>query len=162
MCGGRGRAGGAPRQPAARRIAAAHQDHVDGELFLMEAGTKDMMNSGVRGLFSKDAWRSVSVTDCLFCKIVNKGGSNIVTKKTTLAFQDINPGASAFADHSQKHIPSLSAFPKTGIGGAYTPRGQDLAPEKYCRRQIYLVVNCNSAGQTVFHLHYHLLGQNLA
>jgi histidine triad (HIT) family protein len=107
----------------------------------------------------------VSVTDCLFCKIANKElAADIVFEDgTTLAFRDINPQAPVhLLIIPKKHIPSLSHLSPEDreLVGHIHLVAKDLAAKEGIAEDGYrLVVNCNSAaGQTVFHLHFHLLG----
>jgi histidine triad (HIT) family protein len=107
----------------------------------------------------------VSVTDCLFCKIVNKelAADIVYEDETTLAFRDINPQAPVhLLIIPKKHIPSLSQLSPEDreLVGHIHLVAKDLAAREGIAEDGYrLVVNCNSAaGQTVFHLHFHLLG----
>lgn len=107
----------------------------------------------------------MSVTDCLFCKIANKElAADIVYEDgTTLAFRDVNPQAPVhLLIIPKKHIPSLSQLSPEDrelIGHIHLV-AKDLAFKEGIAEDGYrLVANCNSAaGQTVFHLHFHLLG----
>ena len=103
--------------------------------------------------------------DCLFCKIA-KGeipAKIIYQDDHVIAFDDINPQAS---HHKiiipRKHIATLNdlrAEDET-LAGHLMLTAAKLAQELGIADVGYRVVaNCNaSAGQTVFHIHYHLLG----
>ena len=101
--------------------------------------------------------------NCLFCKIVNKQiPSEIVYEDdSTLAFNDISPQAPThIVVIPKKHIKSTEEINENNnsIAGklisAASKIAKDLNLEGY-----RLVFNCNEiAGQTVFHLHCHLLG----
>ena len=103
--------------------------------------------------------------DCLFCKIV-KGeipAQVIYHDEKVLAFNDISPQA---PQHKLviplKHIATLNALEAedTLLTGHLVQTATQLAKEFGMAEAGYrLVMNCNaSAGQTVFHLHLHLLG----
>lgn len=103
--------------------------------------------------------------NCLFCKIANdEVKSNIVYRDDlTLAFVDIDPKA---PHHiiiiPQKHIPTLNDVhdEDSEILGAMIQSAAKLAKQLGIAQEGYrLVMNCNeSGGQTVFHIHIHLLG----
>lgn len=101
--------------------------------------------------------------DCLFCKIVNKEipSEVIFEDPDILAFRDISPQApSHIVVIPKKHIRSAAEIDESNqllagkIIAAASKIAKELELESY-----RLVFNCNeSAGQTVFHLHCHLLG----
>lgn len=103
--------------------------------------------------------------DCLFCKIVN---GDIPSKKvyeddTVYAFYDINPMAPVHVLIIPKqHISSVNDVTTENssvISHIYEVAAK-LAKELGISESGYRVVsNCGAdAGQTVFHLHFHLLG----
>lgn len=103
--------------------------------------------------------------DCLFCKIV-KGeipAKVIYRDDLVLGFDDVNPQA---PQHKlivpQKHISTLNDLkPEDNeLIGHMLQTAKMLAKELNIAEDGYrLVMNCNSgAGQTVFHVHIHLLG----
>ncbi len=103
--------------------------------------------------------------DCLFCKIVARSIPAAVVDETTtlLAFRDINPQAPThFLIVPKQHVASLaeldaSTAPLVGEAALFANR---LAKEHgFADRGYRLVVNCGAeAGQTVWHLHVHVLG----
>ena len=105
------------------------------------------------------------MSDCLFCGIVDgKIKANLVYRDDSLvAFKDIAPKAPVhILIIPRKHIPGvLSLEPSDGalIGHIFQiavtlAREQGIADSGF-----RLVVNSGAdAGQSVFHLHYHLLG----
>ena len=103
--------------------------------------------------------------DCIFCKIINKQiPSQIVYEDDEIiAFKDIQPVAPVHVlVVPKKHIPSvleLSEEDKAIIGKIYTVI-QKLAVELGVDKEGFRVVtNCGeNAGQTVKHIHFHLLG----
>ena len=103
--------------------------------------------------------------DCLFCKIIEgKIPANIIYRDDLIvAFDDINPQA---PHHKvlvpQKHIATLNDVhgeDNEWMGhmiqsAALLAKQLNIADEGY-----RLIFNCNAlAGQSVFHLHLHLLG----
>jgi histidine triad (HIT) family protein len=104
-------------------------------------------------------------TDCLFCKIVaGEIPANVIYQDDhVLAFEDINPQAPT---HTlvipREHIATLDELDedKEAIAGKILVAARNIAREKGLDDRGYrLVANClESAGQTVFHIHFHLLG----
>ncbi len=106
--------------------------------------------------------------DCLFCKIVNGDiPATIVLKNDTVtAFRDINPQAPThILIVPNAHIPGSSAVAAEhgGTLAALFAAAQELAQSEGIAASGYrLVFNDGpNAGQTVFHLHMHLLGGRL-
>jgi histidine triad (HIT) family protein len=105
------------------------------------------------------------MSDCIFCKII-KGDipSTIVFRDEQLtAFRDINPAAPThILLVPNKHIDSVNAL--TGedeqlVGHLVKVAGQLAAQEAIAEGGYRLIINTNAdAGQTVFHIHLHLLG----
>lgn len=103
--------------------------------------------------------------DCIFCKIINKQIPSKVVYEDDLvfAFEDINPQAPV---HTliipKKHIPTLADCTEEdyALVAHIFKVANNLAEQKGIRDRGYRIVNnCNvEAGQTVFHLHFHLLG----
>lgn len=101
--------------------------------------------------------------NCLFCKIINRQiPSDIVFENDEiLAFNDISPQAPVHIliipkSHidSPQFINDSNSNTAGKIIAAASKIAKDLKLEGY-----RLVFNCNeSAGQTVFHIHCHLLG----
>jgi histidine triad (HIT) family protein len=105
------------------------------------------------------------VTDCLFCRIVRREipGSIVYEDDRVLAFNDINPQAPTHVLLVPKrHIPSLNDLTADddGIVGELARRAAAIAKERGIAEAGYRTVfNTNrQAGQTVFHIHLHLLG----
>lgn len=103
--------------------------------------------------------------DCIFCKIINKQiPSDIVYEdEQIVAFKDINPLAPVhILVVPKKHIASVMELSKEDeilVGRIYTVI-QKLAKEfKVSEDGFRVVTNCGEiAGQTVKHIHFHLLG----
>ena len=103
--------------------------------------------------------------DCIFCKIVKKEipAKIVYSDKDVLAFEDINPQAPIhIIIISQKHIEKLAEINESDISliGRMVFIATKIAKEKKISDSGYrLVLNCNrDAGQTIFHIHLHLLG----
>ncbi len=103
--------------------------------------------------------------DCLFCKIAAGDiPANIVHHdEDVVAFEDINPQAPHHVVIiPRRHIATLNDLDDRheAVFGKLATTASKLAAERGFAADGYrLVVNCNSAGgQTVFHLHMHLLG----
>lgn len=103
--------------------------------------------------------------DCLFCKIAQGTvpAEIVYQDDQVVAFNDINPHA---PQHkliiSRKHIATLNdlSAEDTSLVGHMVQTAKLLAKNNKIAEEGYrLVINCNpGAGQTVFHLHLHLLG----
>ena len=102
--------------------------------------------------------------DCLFCRIV-KGeipSQKVFENKELLAFKDINPQAPIHVIIiPKKHINSLSGIGKkdSALLGRLQLVMSEIAEKLLGKNSSYrIVTNCGEeAGQSVFHLHYHLL-----
>ena len=106
--------------------------------------------------------------DCLFCKIADGAipAKIIYRDDQVIAFDDINPQA---PQHKLiiplKHIATINDLsPEDNhLIGHMLQTAKKLAKELNIADEGYrLVMNCNAgAGQTVFHIHAHLLGGRL-
>ena len=102
---------------------------------------------------------------CLFCRIV---AGEIPAKKVyedddLVAFNDINPQAPMHVLVIPKtHVATVNELDRAhdALVGAMVRRAAAIAAEHgYAERGYRTVFNCNAeAGQTVFHLHLHVLG----
>ena len=105
------------------------------------------------------------MSDCLFCRIIRKEipASIVYEDDQVLAFNDINPQAPLHAlVVPKRHIHSLNALSAQddALVGEMVRRAAAIARDKgYGDRGFRTVFNTNAeAGQTVFHIHLHLLG----
>jgi histidine triad (HIT) family protein len=105
------------------------------------------------------------VTDCLFCKIINREipASIVYEDDRVLAFNDINPQASTHVLVVPKqHVESLNALEPEhdAIVGEVVRRAAAIARDRGISAGGFRTVfNTNrDAGQTVFHIHLHLIG----
>ena len=102
---------------------------------------------------------------CLFCKIVSREipAAIVYEDDRVLAFNDINPQASTHVLVIPKqHIATLNDLTPDhdGIVGEMVRRAAAIAAERGIQAGGYRTVfNTNrDAGQTVFHIHLHLIG----
>jgi histidine triad (HIT) family protein len=105
------------------------------------------------------------MADCLFCKIARKEipADVLYEDRLVLAFSDINPQAPVHVLIIPKaHHETLSDVPaeEQQLLGHMILVATKMAGEKGLKDKGYrLVANClASAGQSVFHVHFHLLG----
>lgn len=102
--------------------------------------------------------------DCLFCKIINGDipSTKVYEDDQILAFRDIAPQAPTHILVIPKaHIPSVDGI--TEENSAVVSHIFSVIPKIAAAENLtggYRVVsNCGpDAGQTVFHLHFHILG----
>ena len=105
------------------------------------------------------------MTDCLFCKIAaGKVPATIIHQDEHLiAFKDINPQAPTHVlIVPRRHVATLNDLADTDdqLIGEMVRRAAAIARENgHADRGYRTVFNCNAAaGQTVFHIHLHVLG----
>ncbi len=104
------------------------------------------------------------MSDCLFCKIIAGviPSSKVYEDDTVLAFRDIAPQAPThILVIPKEHIPSADGITAENSGCVahifeVIPR---IAAEQGLTQGYRVVSNCGAhAGQTVQHLHFHILG----
>jgi histidine triad (HIT) family protein len=102
---------------------------------------------------------------CLFCRIIagEIPGKFLYQDDRLVVLQDINPQAPLHAlVVPRQHIASLNELSAEddGLAGEMIRRAAALAKENGVAERGYRTVfNCNAeAGQTVFHIHLHVLG----
>jgi histidine triad (HIT) family protein len=103
--------------------------------------------------------------DCLFCKIAQKQipAKIAYEDEFVLAFSDVNPQAPVHLLVIPKHhistINDLTPADSTLIGRMMLTAQQLAGEEGIAESGFRLIMNCNrDGGQTVYHLHLHLLG----
>jgi histidine triad (HIT) family protein len=101
--------------------------------------------------------------DCLFCRIVRREIPVALVYETDecVAFRDINPQAPVHVLVVPKaHIASLNDATNATLLGQVAMAAADIAKKEGIAESGYrTVMNTNRAGgQTVFHIHMHLLG----
>jgi histidine triad (HIT) family protein len=105
------------------------------------------------------------MSDCLFCKIINREipGSIVYEDDRVLAFNDITPRAPTHVlIVPKRHIASLNdlSVEDDQLVGELVRRAAAIAKDRGISADGFRTVfNTNrEAGQTVFHIHLHLLG----
>jgi len=103
--------------------------------------------------------------DCVFCQIARKEkpGRIVYEDGELMAFEDINPQAPVhILIIPRKHIASIAELKDedASLVGRMIAAARDIARQKGIDRKGYRLVLNNGplAGQTIYHLHLHLLG----
>jgi histidine triad (HIT) family protein len=104
-------------------------------------------------------------SDCLFCKILagDIPADIILETDDVIAFRDVNPQAPTHAlIIPRKHVSTINELgdgDQALVGKLFLAAKQIAADEGIAAAGYRVAMNCNeAAGQTVFHLHLHLLG----
>lgn len=101
------------------------------------------------------------MNDCLFCKIV---AGEIPSKKvyedeSTFAFEDIAPKAPThLLVVPKRHVENLASLSDHELIGRTMLAAAAVAREKGLEHYRTVINNGAEAGQSVFHLHVHVLG----
>ncbi|HCD41029.1 MAG TPA: histidine triad nucleotide-binding protein [Firmicutes bacterium] len=104
------------------------------------------------------------MNDCLFCKIARKEipADIVYEDDDVLAFRDIRPQAPVHVlVIPKRHIASLADLTQEDkdVMGHVTLVASRLARDLGVSEGYRVVINCGKdAGQSVFHIHMHLLG----
>ncbi|GJL63558.1 MAG: histidine triad nucleotide-binding protein [Nitrospirales bacterium] len=105
------------------------------------------------------------MSDCIFCQIVDGAipSTTVYEDEDCLAFEDLNPQAPVHAlVIPKRHIISLARIHEgdQSVLGQLMMACSRVAQQKGLAEQGYRVVTNigKEAGQTVFHLHFHVLG----
>jgi len=105
------------------------------------------------------------LTDCIFCKIVagEIPARRVAETSTLMAFEDVNPQAPVHVlIVPRQHIATLNDLTPdhASLVGEMILLAASVARETGVNETGYrLVMNClEEAGQTVFHIHMHILG----
>jgi histidine triad (HIT) family protein len=105
------------------------------------------------------------MTDCLFCKIISGDipSTNVYRDEQVTAFRDINPSAPTHVlIVPNKHIDSVNMLISDDeplMGHLFLVAKQLAAQEGIAEDGYRLIANTGAgAGQTVHHIHLHLLG----
>jgi histidine triad (HIT) family protein len=103
--------------------------------------------------------------DCIFCKIAagEVRADKVYENDQVVAFRDLNPQAPThILVIPRRHIATLNDLQPAdeGVIGQLFAAVRDVASAEGLAESGYrTVINCNEAGgQTVFHIHLHLLG----
>lgn len=102
-------------------------------------------------------------TSCLFCRIVSGEIPATIVARTDdcVAFRDIDPKAPVHVlVIPRQHVPSLAEATDPTMLGRMSLLAAEIARREGIEAGGYrTVINTNAdAGQTVFHVHLHLLG----
>ncbi len=102
---------------------------------------------------------------CLFCKILagDIPADIVYESDDAIAFRDINPQAPTHVlVIPRKHIATINDLDESDreiVGSLYLAAKEIAAEEGMSEEGYRAVMNCNAgAGQTVFHIHLHVLG----
>jgi histidine triad (HIT) family protein len=100
---------------------------------------------------------------CLFCRIVRREIPATLVAETDdcVAFRDVNPQAPVHVlVVPRQHVASLNDADDPRLVGRLATVAAEIAQKEGIAESGYrTVINTNSdAGQTVFHIHLHLLG----
>ena len=103
------------------------------------------------------------MSDCLFCKIVDRAlpGDIVYEDDSVLAFNDIHPQAPTHVLIIPKwHVATVNDVADVTMLATLVGRARAIAAERGLAESGYrIVINCNpDGGQTVYHVHLHLLG----
>ncbi len=105
------------------------------------------------------------MSDCLFCKILDgEVPADVVYENdTVLAFRDINPQAPThILIIPRQHISTINDIEpehEMMVGRLFSAAREIAAAEGLTDKGYRVVMNCGEgAGQSVFHIHLHLLG----
>ena len=105
------------------------------------------------------------MSDCLFCRIADgEIPADIVYESdSALAFRDINPKAPTHVlVIPRRHISTINDIEPADeslVGSLFSAARSIAADEGLADDGYRVVMNCNeAAGQSVFHIHLHLLG----
>jgi histidine triad (HIT) family protein len=107
----------------------------------------------------------MSQKDCLFCKIVdgNLPADIVYENDTLVAFRDINAKAPThILLIPRRHIATMNDLQSGDeplAGELFVTAAKIAADEGLAEDGYRVVMNCNeAAGQSVFHIHLHLMG----
>jgi histidine triad (HIT) family protein len=105
------------------------------------------------------------MSDCLFCKIIDQTipAKIVHSDERAVAFVDINPAAPMHVlVVPRKHIATIndiSAEDEAEMGYLYRVAAQVARQQGLAERGYRTIMNCNEeAGQSVFHVHLHVIG----
>ena len=105
------------------------------------------------------------MSDCLFCKIIDGDipADVVFENEDVLAFRDISPQAPThILIIPRRHISTINDLgdgDRETVGSLFIAAKQIAADEGLSEAGYRVVMNCGEgAGQSVFHIHLHLLG----
>lgn len=98
--------------------------------------------------------------DCIFCKIANKEipSSLVYEDEYTVAFNDLSPQAPThILVIPKKHFASLNELDEEKIMSALFVAVKNVVKKLNIKEYRTVINTGESAGQTVFHIHLHIL-----
>jgi histidine triad (HIT) family protein len=102
------------------------------------------------------------VTDCIFCKMVNREISPdiVFENDEVLAFRDINPKAPVHVlVIPKRHIETIDELDDKNLAGELLLSARRVAEQLGLSKGYRVAINCRAeGGQEVYHLHLHVLG----
>ena len=99
--------------------------------------------------------------DCVFCKIIRKElPAEIVYEDSSfMVFKDIHPAAKThLLVVPKKHVASVNELEDADLAGGLVMTARKIALEQKLSSYKLLINTGSNAGQTVDHLHMHLIG----
>lgn len=102
--------------------------------------------------------------DCIFCKIIagDIPSAKVYEDDNMYAFKDINPEAPCHVlVIPKKHIASVDEInaENSAVVAKIFEKIPEIAKLGGCTKGYRVITNCGpDAGQTVFHLHFHVIG----
>lgn len=104
--------------------------------------------------------------DCIFCKIINKDIPTTIVyeDENVLAFNDVNPLAPIhILVIPKKHVENVIKADSEMIQHIFSAIDKIVKEKGIEKTGFRVITNCGeNAGQTVNHLHFHILGRNKA
>ncbi|HKB70446.1 MAG TPA: histidine triad nucleotide-binding protein [Thermoanaerobaculia bacterium] len=101
------------------------------------------------------------MSDCLFCRIVagDVPSKKVFEDEATFAFEDVAPRAPTHVlIVPREHVDTIATASDEALVGRVFLTAARVARERGLDSYRLVVNNGPDAGQTVFHLHVHLLG----
>jgi histidine triad (HIT) family protein len=102
------------------------------------------------------------VADCVFCRIAAKEipASIVYEDSDVVAFKDLNPRAPLHVlVIPRRHVSGLAQLDDVSLAGKLALAAARVAKDAGHGESFRLVVNNGAgAGQSVFHVHFHVLG----
>lgn len=101
------------------------------------------------------------MSDCIFCKIIagEIPSEFVYEDDRVVAFRDIEPqGPFHFLIIPREHFISIKEMKDESLVGHLFKAGNRIADENNIEDFRYIINTGEEAGQTVFHVHLHLIG----
>lgn len=101
------------------------------------------------------------MSDCIFCNIASgtMGTALLYEDEKVVAFKDVNPQAPVhILIIPRKHYSSIAEVEDEELIGRLFSAGKKVAQKLGIDSYRFIINTGREAGQTVFHLHLHLMG----